>query len=359
MDARPREPVLSDRYELGPKLGQGGMAEVFMGQDRVLGRRVAIKLLAGDTAPHPGQAQRLRSEARAAASIEHPNVVRVYDFTLTEASIFVVMEYLEGETLRARLRRESTLPPDLAARIGAEVCLALDAAHRAGVVHRDIGPGNIMLCPDGMVKVMDFGIARIAGNTFQTGPGQALGTPAYVSPEQADGSLVDARCDLYSLGCTLYHAVAGSPPFTGPTPIEVAHQHVHATPEPPRTHNPDVPADLEAVILQALAKDPARRFDDALQMRTALLATLPGSPTPDEPADDAAGTASTTVPLPREGHARLHEHTHRTPPAIDLALLEGAEADRRRYLLGVALILLALAVLAVASSALLYMVRGV
>src|SRR3990170_143588 len=164
MDAAlPGEPVLMDRYELGELLGRGGMGEVYGGHDRVLGRRVAIKMLPGGKESGNAElTQRLRSEARAAASIEHPNVVRVHDLTITETTIFVVMEYLEGESLRTRLCREHVLPIEHTVRIAADVCLALAAAHQAGVIHRDIGPGNIMLCADESVKVMDFGIARIA-----------------------------------------------------------------------------------------------------------------------------------------------------------------------------------------------------
>jgi eukaryotic-like serine/threonine-protein kinase len=352
MDAQPSEPVLTDRYELGELLGRGGMGEVYAGHDRVLGRRVAIKLVAGGggAAPDTELAQRLRSEARVAASIEHPNVVRVHDLTITDSTIFVVMEYLEGEALSERLRRHGRLPIDLAVRVAADVCLALAAAHQAGIVHRDVGPGNIMLCADDTVRVMDFGIALIADSAAPTGSGESMGTPAYLSPEQATGSAVDARADLYSLGCTLYHMVAGQSPFTGPGPVEVAWQHCHAAPRPPSVLRPDLPSSLEAVILTAMAKSPDDRFADALEMRAELLAALPENSVND-----------TTLPTGAIGPARANASPVRTYQAgahidwaaVEAARLEGADADRRRRHIGVALVVLALVVLTVALAALL------
>ncbi len=344
-----------DRYELGGLVGRGGMGEVYVGHDRVLGRRVAIKVLPdGDARRDEDLARRLRHEARVEALLEHPNVVRVHDLSITDGTIFVVMEYLEGETLRARLGRDRVLPVDDAVRIAADVCLALAAAHEAEVVHRDIGPGNIMLCTDGSVKVMDFGIARMADGTFHTA-GQTIGTPGYLSPEQAAGKAVDARSDLYSLGCTLYHMVTGRPPFTGTRPVEVAWQHCYAEPRPPRTHRPDLPATLEAVLLQALSKSPEERHDDALQMRAALLSTLDGR--------DGQQTGLAVDGVSREAvtHALAMTTlpTVRTYPpgaridwtAVGAANLGAAAADRRRERLGIAMIVLALALLAVVVAA--------
>jgi eukaryotic-like serine/threonine-protein kinase len=377
MDAQPHEPVLLDRYELGELLGRGGMGEVYVGHDRVLGRRVAIKMVAGGgAAPDAELAQRLLGEARAAASIEHPNVVRVHDLTITESTIFVVMEYLEGETLAERLRREERLPVDLAVRIAADVCLGLTAAHQAGVIHRDVGPGNIMLCADDTVKVMDFGIARIADSSIQTAGG-AMGTPGYVSPEQAGGSAVDERADLYSLGCTLYHMLTGQPPFTGSGPVEVAWQQCHATPRPPGTLRSDLPAALEAAVVKALAKSPADRFEDAQQMRAVLLAVLdPGASQENPPAVDAAGHDARVTAPPTVHGANHHTsppptgplglpHTEPTPPVrtyrpgrridwaeVDAAELDTAAADRRRRRIGIGMILLGLVLLTVAVLAL-------
>ena len=351
MDTERGGPVLMDRYELGELVGRGAMGEVYVGHDRVLGRRVAIKLLAeGAAAADADLVQRLRDEARLEASIEHPNVVRVHDLTVTDSTIFVVMEYLEGETLRARLRRESCLPIDEAVRVAADVCLGLSAAHNAGVVHRDIGPGNIMLCEDDTAKVMDFGIARIADSTMHTA-GETLGTPAYIAPEQASGSDVDGRADLYALGCTLYQMVTGRVPFTASRPVDVAWQHCYAEPRPPRTLRPDVPGPLEGVILTALAKSPDERFDEALQMRAALLSTL------DEP--NAHGTApavdddmgDTVAHDPAMSTLRAvwtyHPGARIDWAAVDAADLGGVAADRRRERLGMVLVLLGLVLLAV------------
>jgi eukaryotic-like serine/threonine-protein kinase len=360
MDAHPRAPVLMDRYELGELLGRGGMGEVYVGQDRVLGRRVAIKLVAGGggASPDTELAQRLRSEARAAASIEHPNVVRVHDLTITGTTIFVVMEYLEGEALGARLRREQQLSLDLAVRVAADVCLALAAAHQSAVIHRDIGPGNIMLCADDTVRVMDFGIALIADSAVTTGPGQTMGTPAYLSPEQAVGGTVDARADLYSLGCTLYHMVTGQPPFTGSGPTEVAWQHCHATPRPPRVLRPDLPAALEAVVLKAMAKSPEERFTDALQMRTALLAaldqgtsTMPGGPVIPAQMDPAQMRPAEVHPAPPTRTYQAGAHIDL--PEVEAAYLERAAADRRRRYAGIVLIVVGLVLLTIAGAALL------
>lgn len=366
--ALPHQPVLTDRYELGELLGRGGMGEVYAGHDRLLGRCVAIKLLPGGTSasPDPELRRRLQSEARAAAAIEHPNVVRVHDLTITDTSIFVVMEYLQGETLRARLRREKVLSTEEAARIAAEVCLALAAAHQAGVIHRDIGPGNIMLCADGSVRVMDFGLARTAGSGVDSTPKIVRGTPAYVSPEQVAGDAADARTDLYSLGCTLYRMVTGQPPFTGTSVVEVACQHRHETPRPPSTLAADPPVALEAVILKAMAKSPDERFADALVMRAELLAaagqgagadgTQPIEQFAAQPAEEPAEQPAATVAI--AAGAPSPPHTY--PPARnpDMAVLkgvdlDGARADRWRARVGLTLIVVALAVLLVVSAVML------
>jgi eukaryotic-like serine/threonine-protein kinase len=372
--AQPPQPVLMDRYALGELLGRGGMGEVYVGHDRVLDRRVAIKLLpggAGSASPDPELTRRLRGEARAAAVIEHPNVVRVHDLTITDTTIFVVMEFLEGESLRGRLRRQHRLAAEEAVRIAADVCLALAAAHQAGVIHRDIGPGNIMLCADGTVRVMDFGLARIAGAGVDTTPGHRMGTPAYVSPEQVAGETVDARADLYSLGCTLYHMVTGQPPFTGASVVDVAWQHRHATPRPPGTLATGLPVTLEGVIQKAMAKSPGERFSDALQMRTELVAVLEqgsshnDSPTPHTPAPiPTVAATDETQPTALPEAAGISPspvspvHTYRPTRNIDMAVLdaidlEGAPADRRRMRLGLTLILVALAILLVVSAVML------
>ena len=233
--------VLLDRYEVGRLLGAGGMAEVFEGRDRLLARRVAIKVPLSQHVHDPDFAQRFRREAQAAASLSHPGVVAVYDTGSEDGTHFIVMEYVDGRTLKDIIRAEGPLYPDRAAEIAADVCAALAAAHARGLVHRDVKPANIMLMPDGRVKLMDLGIARVAAGETATQTAAMLGTAQYISPEQAQGQTVDYRSDLYSLGVVLYEMVTGRPPFTGDSPVAIAYQHVQEAPTAPSRANPDVP----------------------------------------------------------------------------------------------------------------------
>ncbi|MGH2766938.1 MAG: protein kinase domain-containing protein, partial [Actinomycetota bacterium] len=219
--------VLNDRYEVGALLGEGGMARVYRGTDRVLNRTVAIKVLSGKYASDDSFVTRFRREAQSAAGLNHANVVGVYDTGDQDQMHYIVMEYVEGETLGDVLRREGRLDPDRATAIAVEVATALQAAHHTGLVHRDIKPGNVMMDRDGRVKVMDFGIARAAADDTLTQTGLVLGTAAYLSPEQAQGLAVDARSDIYSLGCLLHEMLTGRPPFTGDTPVAIAYKHVN------------------------------------------------------------------------------------------------------------------------------------
>jgi eukaryotic-like serine/threonine-protein kinase len=262
--------VLLDRYEVGRLLGAGGMAEVFEGRDRLLARRVAIKVPLAQYAHDPEFAQRFRREAQAAASLSHPGVVAVYDTGSENGTHFIVMEYVEGRTLKDVIRAEAPLYPDRAAEIAADVCSALGAAHARGLVHRDVKPANIMLMPDGRVKLMDLGIARAGAGEALTQTAAMLGTAQYVSPEQAQGQTVDYRSDLYSLGCCLYEMLTGTVPFRGATPVAIAYRHVREDPAPPRLLNPDVPASLEAVCLKAMAKRPDDRYQTAAEFRADL-----------------------------------------------------------------------------------------
>src|SRR5829696_7930684 len=207
--------VLLDRYQVGRLLGAGGMAEVFEGRDRLLSRRVAIKVPLSQHAHDPEFAHRFRREAQTAASLSHPGVVAVYDTGSEDGTHFIVMEYVEGRTLKDVIRAEAPLYPDRAAEITADVCSALAAAHARGLVHRDVKPANIMLMPDGRVKLMDLGIARAAASETLTQTAAMLGTAQYLSPEQAQGQAVDFRSDLYSLGCCLYEMLTGTVPFRG------------------------------------------------------------------------------------------------------------------------------------------------
>ncbi|MGY1697920.1 Stk1 family PASTA domain-containing Ser/Thr kinase [Geodermatophilus sp. SYSU D00814] len=274
--------VLGERYEIGGVLGRGGMAEVHRGRDLRLGREVAVKVLRSDLARDPSFQVRFRREAQAAASLNHPAIVAVYDTgedrTSTGATPYIVMEYVEGETLRDVLRREGVLAPDRAMTLTADICAALDFSHRNGIVHRDVKPGNVMLTPDGSVKVMDFGIARAVSDSAATMTSTAavIGTAQYLSPEQARGEAVDARSDVYSVGCLLFELVTGAPPFTGDSPVSVAYQHVREDPRLPSSINPRVPPELDAIVLKALSKNPANRYQSAAEMRNDLLRALAG-----------------------------------------------------------------------------------
>jgi eukaryotic-like serine/threonine-protein kinase len=263
--------VLDDRYELGPVLGQGGMARVHQGLDRQLGRQVAIKVLASPFDRDREFVERFRREARAAAGLSHPNVVAVFDSGSDDGTHFIVTELVEGETLADRLRRDGPMPPADAVAVAADIARALAAAHTRGLIHRDIKPGNVMLLPDGRVKVVDFGIARAAGSDTLTNTGVVLGSTAYLSPEQAGGQPVDERADLYSLGCVLYEMLTGHVPFRADTPIATMYRHVNEDAPPPSTIAPVQP-ELEDVVMRCLEKDPKRRFASATELEAALLA---------------------------------------------------------------------------------------
>jgi len=263
--------ILGGRYRVERELGRGGMAKVFEGTDTVLGRTVAIKLLAPQFAEDEGFVQRFRREAQAAARLSNPNVVGVFDTGTDDGVHYIVMEYVEGRTLADYLAGGGRILPDRAIEIAGSVATALSAAHAQGVIHRDIKPGNIMITPAGQVKVADFGIARMtttAETVAQTAA--VLGTASYLSPEQAQGQPVDGRSDIYSLGCVLYEMVTGRPPFLGDSPVAVASKQVLEQPAAPSTLNPDVPPDLDAVILRALAKNPANRYQSAEELREDL-----------------------------------------------------------------------------------------
>jgi serine/threonine-protein kinase len=282
--------VLGSRYEIGETLGYGGMAEVHLGRDVRLGREVAVKVLRADLARDPSFQTRFRREAQAAASLNHPAIVAVYDTGEdlsgpNGSTPYIVMEFVEGRTLRDVLKAEGRVMPRRAMEIVADVCAALDFSHRNGIVHRDVKPGNVMITPTGAVKVMDFGIARAvadAGATV-TATAAVIGTAQYLSPEQARGENVDARSDVYSTGCLLYELLTGHPPFTGDSPVAVAYQHVRETAPPPSSANPDVPPPLDAIVMKALAKNPANRYQTAAEMRADLIRAIGGRPVAAEP----------------------------------------------------------------------------
>jgi serine/threonine-protein kinase len=273
--------ILAGRYEVGELIGRGGMAEVHIGHDTRLGRTVAIKVLRSDLARDPSFQARFRREAQAAASLNHPAVVAVYDTgedLVTEASgvvahvPFIVMEYVEGHTVRDILRDGHAVPIDEAVEITAGVLSALEYSHHAGIVHRDIKPANVMLTPTGAIKVMDFGIARAVADSAatMTQTQAVIGTAQYLSPEQARGETVDARSDLYSTGCLLFELLTGRPPFMGDSPVAVAYQHVREPAPTPSSFASDVPDSLDRITLKALAKDREDRYSSAAEFRADL-----------------------------------------------------------------------------------------
>jgi eukaryotic-like serine/threonine-protein kinase len=264
---------LSGRYELREIIGRGGMGTVYRATDLVLDRTVAVKVLPAALAEEDSRhIVRFQREARAAASLAHPSVVAIYDSGEDEDTRFIVMECVAGRSLSEVLRADAPLPPARAARIGAGVADALAAAHAAGIVHRDVKPGNVMLQADDAVKVLDFGLARSLGGSALTQTAAVLGTAHYMAPEQALGHPADERSDIYSLGCLLYALLTGRPPFTGEAAAAILHQHVNSDPPPPSTLNPGVSKELEETVMQMLAKSPAARPRTATQVRDRLTA---------------------------------------------------------------------------------------
>lgn len=262
--------VLGGRYRLLREVGTGGMGQVFLAEDAYLHRQVAVKVLRGDLARNPDFVERFRREATAAAKLSHPNVVAIYDVGEEDGASYLVMEYVEGETLQAHLSRNGPIGPERAAYIGAQVAAALEHAHARGVIHRDIKPANILLTRDGTAKVTDFGIARAVSDATVVNTGGLLGSAYYLSPEQARGGYTDEKSDLYSLGVVLYEMVTGQVPFSGDTMVAVAMKHLRERVPDPRELNREVPESLQEVIHRALQKDPGRRCASAAVMRQDL-----------------------------------------------------------------------------------------
>jgi len=299
--------ILASRYQVGELIGRGGMAEVHIGHDTRLGRTVAIKILRSDLARDPSFQARFRREAQAAAALNHPAIVAVYDTgedvyvdaTGTEHHVpFIVMEYVEGHTVRDILKDGAAVPIEEAVEIVMGVLSALEYSHHAGIVHRDIKPANVMLTPTGAVKVMDFGIARAVADSgaTMTQTQAVIGTAQYLSPEQARGEQVDARSDLYSTGCLLFELLTGRAPFVGDSPVSVAYQHVREAAPAPSSLASDVPEVLDRITLKALAKDREARYRSAAEFRADLEAAVRGGVVSAPPVSAYAAGATMIAP---------------------------------------------------------------
>ncbi|BBY27021.1 Stk1 family PASTA domain-containing Ser/Thr kinase [Mycolicibacterium sediminis] len=301
----------ADRYELREVVGIGGMSEVHLARDLRLDRDVAVKVMRADLATDSSLNARFRREAQKLAGLNHPAIVAVYDTgeaqTAAGRVLYIVMEYVDGLTVRDVLRTRGPMTPRRAVAVAAEVCQALEFSHRRGIVHRDVKPANILIGDDGAVKVVDFGISRVladgAGSDTQTGA--VMGTAHYLSPEQARGGNVDARSDVYSIGCVLHEMVTGEPPFVGDSPVAIAYQHVREDPPAPSSRNAELTPEFDAVVLKAMAKDPADRYQTAAQMRVDLIRLQNG----DAPYAATASAAERTSPLPPVPSASPKEPT--------------------------------------------------
>ncbi|MFT0848157.1 Stk1 family PASTA domain-containing Ser/Thr kinase [Actinomycetaceae bacterium L2_0104] len=279
--------VLGQRYEVGDLIGRGGMAQVHLGYDTRLSRTVAIKILRTDLAQDPMFLARFRREAQSAAALNHPSIVSVYDTGEEQVTTaigkeislpYIVMEFVKGRTVASLLADGNPVPIGEAIQITVGVLSALQYSHHEGIIHRDIKPGNVMLTPDGKVKVMDFGIARAIADSAatMTQTNSVVGTAQYLSPEQARGEVVDARSDLYSAGCLLYELLTGQPPFTGESAVSVAYQHVSETPRPASLIAPDIPDSIDRVVMKSLAKRRDERYQSASEFHEDLLAAARG-----------------------------------------------------------------------------------
>jgi len=261
-------------YRITDQLGEGGMGVVYRAEDSLLNRTVALKILPPHLFRSPEYLERFRIEAQAQARLQSPNVVTLYTMVEDRAGLVLVMEYVEGETLEQRIAERGALPAEEALRIFEQVLLGVEQAHRLGIVHRDLKPGNVFLTRGGPVKIMDFGVAKLTDRKEFTTAGSRIGTLLYISPEQVEGLEADARSDIYTLGVSLYQALTGRLPFTHETEFALMRAHLEEPPPPPSTVQPDIPAEVEAVVLRAMAKDPAKRFGSATEFRKAVLGCL-------------------------------------------------------------------------------------
>src|ERR687884_30623 len=278
--------VFDGRYRIVRKLGAGGMADVYLAEDQELGRRVAIKILNDRHAADDSFVERFRREAKNAAGLSHPNIVSIYDRGEAEGTYYIAMEYLDGRSLKELIVGRGPAPVSVAIDYARQILAAVRFAHRHGIVHRDIKPHNVLVDGEGRVKVTDFGIAR-AGASQMTEAGSIVGTAQYLSPEQAKGTAVDQRSDIYSVGVVLYELLTGKVPFTGDTAVEIAMRHLSSVPEPPSALREDVSPELDMVVLRALAKDPDDRYQTAEEMDAELERIQRGLSVSSETADTA------------------------------------------------------------------------
>jgi beta-lactam-binding protein with PASTA domain/predicted Ser/Thr protein kinase len=319
--------LFDGRYRIVRKLGTGGMANVYLAEDEVLGRRVAIKILDDRHAGDDQFVERFRREAKNAASLSHPNIVSIYDRGEAEGTYYIAMEYLDGRSLKELIVARGPAPVNVAIDYARQILAAIRFAHRHGIVHRDIKPHNVLVDAEGRLKVTDFGIAR-AGTSQMTEAGSIIGTAQYLSPEQAKGAPVDQTSDLYSVGVVLYELLTGVVPFSGDTPVEIAMKHLSTAPEPPSVKRAEIPRELDLVVLRALAKDPADRYQSAEEMDADLARVAQGAAI--SPATEEAATAIISRPPSTAVTAITPPRTRETVPYAPPAAYYDYDEPRRR-----------------------------
>ncbi len=319
------EAVFNKRYRVIEKIGGGGMADVYRAEDLELGRIVALKILHKQFATDEGFLERFRREARAAAKLNHPNIVSIYDVGQEDGVYFIVMEYVKGVTLKKLIQKDAPLSTEKVVHIAMQIAKAMEFAHQHEIIHRDIKPQNVIITETGEIKVTDFGIARAGSTSTMTRTGAILGTAHYISPEQAQGSVIDPTTDIYSLGVVIYEMATGELPFRGENPVAVALKHINDTPLPPRHVFAAVPESLEAVILKAMAKNPADRYRSAEALRDDLKRVIEGLPVKIMGTVPIAGDSSDMTRTMAAQRPRPAARTERKPKkGLIAAIIAGA-----------------------------------